>query len=324
VSDVRVYRSVEEISENHRPSAIAIGKFDGVHTGHRQVIRQLVEVATARDLQPVVVTFDRNPLALLRPEVSPPPLVSNEQKLELLSTTGIDATLVLTFDRHLADLSPEEFVRSVLVDALAAKVVIVGRDFRFGARGSGTVDTLRDFGQQWGFDVLLVGDVVVDVDGSPAKRTSSTWIRELLAQGKVREAATLLGYLPSIRSTVVVGARRGRELGYPTANLAPDIAGFVPADGVYAAWLRTGGERYPAAVSIGNNPTFDGVPDKQVEAHVLDIDIDLYGSVVELDFVDYVRPMVKFSGVTELIEQMEADESRVRTLLGYRERRMAE
>ena len=314
-----VYTSIDDVPVGFGPSAVAIGKFDGVHSGHREVIGELMAVASARQLVPTAVTFDRNPLSLLRPESCPAPLVSNAQKLDLLEDTGLAATLMLTFDRALADLEPEVFVRSILVDALHARVVIVGSDFRFGAKGAGTIDTLREFGRQWDFEVLLVSDVVVDATGDGPHRASSTWIRTLLSDGRVRDAATLLGYEPSIRSIVVHGAKRGRELGYPTANLAPQIEGFVPRDGVYAAWLTVDGTRYGAAVSIGNNPTFDGVPDKQVEAHVLDEDIDLYDKQVELAFVDYIRPMLKFSGVDELVTYMVQDEVKVRVILGYPE-----
>ena len=310
---MQVFRALDQIPPDFGPSAVAIGKFDGVHAGHRAVIETLAAVASARGLVSAVLTFDRNPLSLLRPEICPEPLVSNAQKLDLLKATGIDATVMVEFDHEFADLTPEEFARTILVDALHASIVLVGSDFRFGAKGSGSVDTLRDFGTAYGFEV----SVVADVTGGDERRASSTWVRELLSEGAVAEAATLLGHVPSIRSHVVHGAKRGRELGYPTANLAPQIEGFVPRDGVYAAWLRVDGQRYGAAVSIGNNPTFDGVPDKQVEAHVLDQKLDLYDKTVELDFIEYIRPMNKFSGVEALVAQMGVDEERIRGILGY-------
>ena len=294
------------------PSAVTIGKFDGVHAGHRAIVARLLEVAAERDLTSVLVTFDRHPLSLLKPEACPVPLTSNLQKLDLLAEVGPDATLMLTFDHALADQSAEDFVQHVLVETLDTGVVLVGADFRFGAGGKGTVDLLRTLGADAGFEVIVLDDV--SPDGS--RRVSSTWIRELLDRGEVTEAATLLGHLPTIRSVVVHGLQRGRTLGYPTANLAPSIEGFVPADGVYAAWLTAAGIRYPAAVSIGNNPTFEGVPEKQVEAHALDQSIDLYDQVVEVSFVEYVRGMRKFSGAEALAEQMAADEVRVREILG--------
>lgn len=293
------------------PSAVTIGKFDGVHGGHRAVIARLKAIAADRGLRSAVVTFDRNPLSLLRPEDCPLSLSSTAQKLELLADTGIDAALMVTFDREFAALPPEDFVRSILVDALRAQVVFVGSDFRFGARGAGTVDTLRELGVAGGFEVIVVDDVAPTGE----RRVSSTWVRELLEEGRVREAADLLGALPTIRAEVVHGAERGRTLGYPTANLSREVEGFVPADGVYAAWLTVRGVRYPAAVSVGNNPTFGGVPEKQVEAHALDQSFDLYGQLVEVAFVEYVRGMRKFSGAEALAEQMRADEQRVRGIL---------
>lgn len=301
-----------EIPADFGPSAVTIGKFDGVHAGHRTVLRQLLDVAGRRSLTPAVVTFDRNPLSLLAPEKCPVPLVSNAQKLELLAAAGIEATLMLEFDRALSQLPPEDFVRSILVDGLHAKAVLVGADFRFGAKGAGNVDVLRELGGKAGFEVLVVEDVAPDGQ----RRASSTWIRELLAEGRVVEAADLLGSLPSIRSVVVHGEQRGRTLGYPTANLSPEVEGYIPADGVYAAWLTVDGTRYPAAVSIGNNPTFEGVPDKQVEAHVIDEALDLYDNTVELSFVEFIRGMRKFSGADALAEQMGLDERWIRDILG--------
>lgn len=322
---MQFFTSPAEVPEGFGPSAVAIGKFDGVHAGHRRVIAELERVAAAGSLSTVAVTFDRHPLALLNPASCPVPLVSNTQKVELLAGTGLDATLMLTFDRALSELAPEEFVSSILVDALHARVVLVGSDFRFGIRGSGTVATLRELGAVHGFEVVLVEDVVLAItkehrtaDDTEERRASSTWIRELLGAGRVREAAELLGHLPTIRSVVVRGAQRGRELGYPTANLSADLEeGYIPADGVYAAWLTVGDERYGAAVSIGNNPTFEGVPDKQVEAHALDQSMDLYDRTVELSFVEYIRPMNKFDSIDALITQMNRDEARIRDILGY-------
>src|SRR5690606_17479405 len=195
---------------------VTIGKFDGVHMGHRAVIDALKQMADAQNLVSTVVTFDRNPLSLLRPERCPEPLVSNKQKLELLENAGVDATLMLTFDERLREETPEEFVSSVLVGALRARLVFVGRDFRYGVRGSGNVDTLRAEGERHGFEVRLVDDV-----REAGRRASSTWTRDAPATGDVRRATELLGYLPTLRSVVVAGEKRGRELGFPTANLRP-------------------------------------------------------------------------------------------------------
>ena len=319
---VRFFSSLGEIPAGFGPSAVAIGKFDGVHAGHRRVIAELRDVAARDSLTATIVTFDRHPLALLRPEACPPPLVSNAQKVELLAGTGVDATLMLEFDRAFSEQSPQEFVERILVEALHAKVVMVGADFRFGNRGSGTVDTLREFGDRLGFAVHVIDDVVEPEAGSEhRRRASSTWIRELLAAGRVAEAAQVLGHEPTVRGEVVMGAQRGRALGFPTANLSPRNEGFIPGDGVYAAWFTADGVRYGSAVSIGNNPTFDGVPEKQVEAHVLDETIDLYGKVVEVAFVEFIRGQVKYSTIEALIEQIADDERKVRVILGYPEKR---
>ena len=308
------FRGLDEVPADFGPSAVTIGKFDGVHLGHRDVFRQLCERADAAGLIPTVVTFDRNPLAVLKPELAPPALTSAAQQSELVAAAGLAAVLVLEFTPEVAKLSPEEFVRRVLVDTLHVRLVLAGSDFRFGHRGAGDLDGLRALGQRLGFEVATLEDLVVGEGGEP-RRVSSTWIRELLGEGRVRDAATLLGRAPTIRSRVVHGEQRGRELGYPTANLDPAIEGMLPLDGVYAAWATVDGTRYAAAVSIGNNPTFDGIPQHQVEAHLLDQKLDLYDHTIELAFVDYVRPMNRFEGVDALVAQLQVDEQTIRRIL---------
>ena len=311
---MQFFDGLGEVPAGFGPSAVTIGKFDGLHIGHRSVLRQLREVADGRGLTATVVTFDRNPLQLLAPEKCPDALVGNAQKRRLLAAAGVDATLMLRFDRALADEPPELFIESVLTGALHAQVVLCGADFRFGARGAGDVELLRQAGIANGFDVVILDDVQVDgVSGS--RRASATWVRELLAEGRVREAAALLGRLPSIQSTVVHGAQRGRELGYPTANLAATIEGYLPADGVYATWAVVDGVSYASATSIGNNPTFDGIPQHQVETHLFDQKLDLYDRPIELQFVEYLRPMNKFESVDALVEQLRSDDARIRAIL---------
>ena len=312
---MRFFDGLDEVPPGFGPSAVTIGKFDGLHLGHRSVLRQLRELADERGLAATVVTFDRNPLELLAPDKCPDPLVSNGQKLQLLAGADVDATLMLHFDQQLADESPEFFIENVLVGALRAQVVLCGADFRFGSRGAGDVELLRQFGVSHGFDVVILQDVQADSASGP-RRASATWVRELLSAGRVREAAQVLGRLPSIRSTVVHGEQRGRELGYPTANLDPAIEGFLPADGVYATWAVVDGVSYGAATSIGNNPTFDGVPQHQVETHLFDQRVDLYDRPIELQFVDYLRPMNKFESVDALVDQLHRDDERIRAILG--------
>ena len=316
-----VFRDPAEIPAGFGPSVVAIGKFDGVHSGHRAVIDRAGAAAAEAGARTVAVTFDRNPLALLRPDLCPESLVSVDQKIALLADAGIDATLMLTFDRALADLSPEEFVEHVLVEALGAVVVLVGDDFRFGRGGAGTPATLAEMGERLGFRVEVIGDVQ-----GGGRRVSSTWVRELLLAGAVEDAARLLGRPHAVRGTVVHGLKRGRELGFPTANLSFDAEGIIPADGVYAGWLVDEGAgrsetrprtRYPAAISIGTNPTFDDVPTRQVEAYVLDeTDLDLYGHVVQVQFTHRIRGMAAFQGIEALIEQIAQDVDDVRAALG--------
>ncbi len=315
------FDGLASVPAGYGPSAVTIGKFDGVHTGHRAVLARLKDVAAANGLRSVVVTFDRHPLSLLAPAFCPSPLVSNAQKRELLEEVGPDATLMLAFDQALADREPADFVREVLVEALNARIVLAGSDFRFGRKGAGDVALLRQLGAELGFEVVLIDDVRTGEDRPDAaeRRASSTWIREALEAGRVAEAARVLGRYPTVRSVVVAGERRGRELGYPTANLDPArLEGFLPADGVYAAWATVDGVRYPAAVSIGNNPTFDGVPQHQAEAHLLDVDLDLYGRTLELAFVDFVRGMEKFDSLEALVEKISSDSARARDILAAR------
>ncbi|MFS0868020.1 bifunctional riboflavin kinase/FAD synthetase [Microbacterium sp. 179-B 1A2 NHS] len=317
---MKVFFDPAEIPAGFGPSVVAIGKFDGVHSGHRAVIDRARVAATDAAARVVAVTFDRNPLSLLRPDVCPENLVSVDQKIALLADAGVDATLVLRFDEALASLSPTEFVEHVLVEALAAVSVLVGDDFRFGRGGAGTPAVLADLGEKLGFSV----DVVSDVRGG-GRRVSSTWVRELLTAGDVEGAARLLGRPHALRAEVVHGLKRGRELGYPTANLAVDAEGFVPADGVYAGWLVDEGTdagslaaatRYPAAISIGTNPTFDDVPVRQVEAYVLDeTTLDLYGHTVQVQLTHRIRGMVRFEGIEALITTMGGDVAAVRAAL---------
>lgn len=303
--------SLADIPTDLGATAVTFGKFDGMHLGHQRLVAELLATARAESLTSVMLTFDRNPLEELDPARAPLRLTSNRQKRELAEALGIDVMIMLPFDREFRQLSPERFVELVLVDALHAAHVFTGPDPQFGADGAGHLDTLVRLGAELGFAVHDVAGASVGDD-----RVSSTSIRALLAQGDVAGAARLLGRAPSVRAVVVKGQQRGRELGYPTANLSPELEGFIPSDGVYAGILVVDGVRMPAAVSIGNNPTFVGVPDKQVEAWVVDADLDLYGAEVDLEFVEYVRGMLKFDGIEPLIERMAIDAERVREIFG--------
>jgi riboflavin kinase/FMN adenylyltransferase len=317
---VQRFNSLDAVPGDFGPSVVTIGNFDGVHRGHRAVLEGVVSSARARGLAAVAVTFEPHPVAVLFPERAPAVLTTLEHRLELLEETGLDAVLVLEFTREFAQWGPEHFVREVFVDALHAQVVVVGRDTRFGHRNSGDVSTLRELGAQLGFAVEVLHDVGTDGTGP---RWSSTRVRELLADGDVAGAAELLGRPHRVTGIVVHGDHRGRELGYPTANLSQDAQGQPPADGVYAGRLvRLGVPTQapdavmPAAISVGTNPTFDGVQ-RRVEAYVLDRDdLDLYGESVAVEFVERLRPTLRFDGVEALVTQMALDVSRSREVLG--------
>ncbi|MEJ1088797.1 bifunctional riboflavin kinase/FAD synthetase [Microbacterium sp. Mu-80] len=311
-----VFRDPSEVPADFGRTVVAIGKFDGVHVGHQAIIRRMREDAAAVDARAVAVTFDRNPLEVLRPELCPDNVVALERKLALLAEHGLDATLVLTFDEALAAVPAEDFVRRILVEALHVTTVLVGRDFRFGQGGAGTPELLRRLAPQYGFTVDVLDDVFPQGEG---RRVSSTWIRELLAEGDVAHAARVLGRPVSVAGEVVHGLKRGRELGFPTANLSETVDSLVPADGVYAGWLidHDTGIRHPAAISVGTNPTFDDVQRRQVEAHVLDeTALDLYDHHVTVEFTEHLRGMVAFEGMETLTAQIAADVTEARARLG--------
>lgn len=296
-----------------RPTVLTIGKFDGLHIGHRKLLELVRVAARERGCTSLAVTFDRHPFAVLAPERLPQAIVSPRQKRELFAHTGIDAVVNLPFTIETSRLERESFVNSLLLHRFGMRAIVIGQDFRFGHRGLGNVEYLRQRGAEAGFDVIVMPDATDDGE----HRASSSRVRVLLNAADVRAAAAVLGRHHLVRGKVVRGAQRGRELGFPTANLDPaSIEGFVPADAIYAGWMYVDGERYPAAISIGNNPTFDGVPQNQIEAHAIGEDFDLYGKTITLEFVDFVRSMQKFDTLDALIAQITADTARVRDLLG--------
>jgi riboflavin kinase/FMN adenylyltransferase len=291
---------------------VVIGNFDGVHLGHRHVLSRARQVADEQGHSVVAVTFDPHPMAVLRPEHAPVQLTTIEVRSELLAEAGADHVLAVPFTTDMAGWSPEEFVRRVLVDTLHAATVVVGANFRFGSRASGDVATLRALGEASGFTVEGL-----PLDGGPMV-WSSTYVRQCLAAGDVAGAAEALGRPYAVRGTVVRGDQRGRELGFPTANVPTDQLTAAPADGVYAGWLRRldTGEVHPAAISVGTNPTFDGVRERRVESYVLDrVDLELYGVEVEVSFVERLRGMVAFESVDTLVAQMNDDVDRAREIL---------
>ena len=299
---MQVWNKLSQVPANFGATVVTIGKFDGIHLGHQALLSESVAQAKARGLSSVMITFDRHPDALFRPNELRLPLIGPVQKQELVSKTGIDGLLTLEFNLELASLEPEAFVERVLVLALHSQVVVVGPDFRFGKGGKGTCETLKELGVKFGFDVVVLPEVEVD-----GMRVSTSTIRNLLDSGNVEDAAKLLGRLHRTTGMVEHGLKLGRQLGFPTANLSRESEGFLPLDGVYAGWLYCDGQRYPAALSVGINETLQAVP-RLIEAHVLGRkDLDLYDKVVHVDYVSFIRPAAKFDGMETLIKAIQAD-----------------
>lgn len=303
--------SLSDIPNDLGPTAVTIGKFDCIHLGHQALFTEVVDAAANQNLVPTVVTFDRHPDHLLRPERAKLPILGPGQKADLISGFGLSMMLQLEFNKALADLSPEQFVKQILVDGLKAKLVLVGEGFRFGNQGSGNFELLKTLGRQHGFEASEVKRVQVD-----GEIVSTTLVRELLDTGNVKLVNKMLGRVHEVIGMVEHGLKIGRKIGFPTANIARDAEGYLPLDGVYAGWLVADGIRYPAAHSVGINETFQAVP-RLVESHVLDeTELDLYDKVVSLEFVDFVRPAAKFDGVEALVRQINLDLDVVRNQLG--------
>ncbi|MEA3076536.1 MAG: riboflavin kinase / adenylyltransferase [Actinomycetota bacterium] len=294
-------------------TVVTIGVYDGVHLGHRALIGRVRAMASELGAASAVVTFDRHPATVVRPESAPLLLTDLAQRLELLASTGVDYTLVVEFDKARSAESPEDFVREVLVDCLQARAVVVGHDFHFGRDRAGDVPLLQRMGAELGFDVLGINLVASDEEV-----VSSTRIRELLSAGDVEGAASLLGRPHEVRGVVQHGDKRGRELGFPTANVGVPADVLLPADGIYAGYYeRADGSVYPAAISLGRRPTFyDDASMSLLEAYLLDFSGDLYDEPAKVRFVRRLRGEAKFDTVDALVEQMGRDVDAARSLLG--------
>ncbi len=302
--------ALDQVAGGFTGSAVTIGKFDGIHLGHQKLIQELSSAAQEHAIQSVVVTFDRHPDALLKPGHAKLPLIGPTQKHDLIEAQGADILVTLPFDEKLAQLDPKQFVQLILVDGLRAKIVLVGEDFRFGNKGAGDVDLLRKLGQQLGFEVRVVSSEMLD-----GVKISSSAIREALDRGDVTTANKMLGHVHCCVGMIEHGLKIGRSIGFPTANMARDCEGYLPLDGVYAGWLVVDEHRYPAAHSVGINETFQAVP-RLVESHILDRDdVDLYDKIVTLEFIEFIRPAAKFNGVEDLVEEINRDLAKIRTVL---------
>ncbi len=307
------WEGLGQVPEDWGRSVVTVGVFDGVHRGHQRVVGRAAERARELGLPVVVVTFDPNPVEIVRPGLHAPVLTSVDRRVELLGEAGADAVLVVAFTHELSLQPPRDFVVAYLVEGLHAAAVVVGTNFRYGHRAAGDVTLLEQLGAEYGFSLE-----VFDLVAADAHAVSSTYVRELVERGDVAAAVRALGRPHQVEGLVVEGDRRGRELGFPTANLKTVPNAAIPADGVYAGWLVTRGAtagRLPAAISIGTNPTFDGT-ERRVEAHALDrTDLELHGEEVAVDFVERLRDTIKFESVDALVAQMHADVAATRQIL---------
>jgi riboflavin kinase/FMN adenylyltransferase len=288
-------------------TVVVIGVFDGVHRGHQALLNRAKEIADGRAI--VALTFDPHPRTVFAPDSVPPMLTTLADRVELLKIHNADQVAVMKFNEQFAAMSPEDFVKNILVDQLHVSTVIVGKNFTYGAKAAGNVDSLIQDGEKYNFTV----DVQELAGGE--EPISSSRIRNLVMEGKVEEARTLLSRPHRLDGVVVHGEKRGREIGYPTANMGKIDGQTIPADGIYAGWLTVGINFWPAAISIGTNPTFEGDRGRQVEAYALDQQgLDLYDKEASVEFGWYLRPTLKFNGLDELLVQMKKDCDEARRL----------
>ncbi len=318
------WRGPDDIPSDWGRCVLTIGVFDGVHRGHAELIERAVKSGRARGVPTVLMTFDPHPMEVVFPGSHPAQLTTLTRRAELVEELGIDVFLVMPFTPDFMKLTPERYVHELLVERLHVLDVVVGENFTFGKKAAGNVDTLRGAGERLGFAVESVS-LVAEQHSSQTVTFSSTYIRSCVDAGDVVTAEEALGRPHRVEGVVVRGDGRGRGLGYPTANVAPPTHSAIPADGVYAGWFTvlgqgsgTGpvvpGRRYPAAVSVGTNPTFSGRA-RTVEAFVLDTAADLYGQHVAVDFVARLRGQKRFSSVDDLIAAMGRDTAKARSVL---------
>jgi len=312
---VQVITDLSECPWPAERSVVTIGAYDGLHLGHRVVIDSVRRRAKEEGARSVVVTFDRHPASVVRPESAPKLLADNEQKLELLASTGIDATVLVSFTEEQRNETPVDFVKRVLVDALRVKVVIVGADFHFGHMRQGNITLLHEMGQRHDFATEPVE--LVERGDKVDEPVSSTAIRRALAGGEIETATRMLGRPYELRGIVQSGDQRGRTIGFPTANVRVPQQMCMPADGVYAAkYRRPDGSVHDCAVNLGRRPTFyDEAEHPLLEAYLLDFSGDLYGETAVVQFVDFLRSERRFDGIDSLRAQLDLDIEHARAAL---------
>jgi riboflavin kinase/FMN adenylyltransferase len=298
------------VPEDFAETAVAIGKFDGIHLGHQQLFHELIHFSEEAGLAAAVLTFDRHPDAFLKPGTEPDAIIGPIQKARILEVIGADALITLRFDQELANLTPEQFVLNHLIP-MKAKLVLVGQGFRFGHKGSGSIVELRELGQRYGFTAKEIPTVVFG-----ELPVSSTEIRKAITAGNIKVANIMLGRNHQTEGLVEHGRKIGRQIGFPTANLARNSEGLLPVDGVYAGWLHADGIRYPAAHSVGTNDSIASVP-RLLESHVIGRDdLDLYDKIVTCEYIEQVRPWAKYESMEKLIEQISSDVEACKRVLG--------
>lgn len=305
---MQILRHIDDPALAFAGTSVTLGNFDGIHLGHQALIKNAVDDAKRLAIRSAVLTFEPHPLRVLAPDRAPKMLLTHKDKMQLLQGLGVDCVVIQQFDAAFAAIAAEDFVRKYLVERLRAKRVWVGKDLRFGKGRAGDVEKLRRWGELWGYDVGIVEPVMVC-----GERVSSSRIRELIGAGEVAAVEPMLARYHFLSGKVVSGHRRGRELGYPTANIATR-AEILPRDGIYATWFQLGDAVLPSVTSIGLNPTFGAGP-RTVESYILNFDREIYGESVKLSFAARLRDEVKFTSVPALVEQIRADVAAAATLL---------
>lgn len=306
---MQIIRHIDDPALAFDGTSVTLGNFDGIHLGHQALIKSAVAEARRLAIRSAVLTFEPHPLRLLAPERAPKMLLTHKEKMQLLQALGVDCVVIQQFDRAFAAIGAAEFVEKYLRQRLRARIIWVGKDLRFGKGRAGDVSKLKSWGQDLGFDVGIVEPVLVD-----GERVSSSRIRELIAAGQVAAVEPMLARYHFISGKVVSGERRGRELGFPTANIATRSE-MVPRDGIYATLFHLGERTLPSVSSIGLNPTFGAGP-RTIESYILGFDEQIYGESVRLSFVARIRDEVKFTTVAALVEQIRDDAAKAEQLLG--------
>jgi len=305
---MKVYHDLKECCDSLPYPVVTLGNFDGIHRGHQEIFRILRQEAGANRGTALVITFFPHPLKVLHPDRAPRLITNLEDRIELMECCGIDRVLCLPFNEEFAGWDAERFVREILVQKLGIKKVLVGEDFRFGKNREGGINFLKKRGEPYGYTVRKIEPVQVD-----GMEISSTRIRQSIQEGRIRESTAMLGRPYNISGTVVTGDKRGRTLGYPTANLATE-AELLPPNGVYAVRVVLGKERRPGVASLGIKPTFSG-KQYSIEAHIFDFDQDIYGKPLRMEFIERIREERSFPDAHALVEQINRDAEQARQIL---------